>query len=66
MTTAEDVEKAVEQLPPQELARFRAWFEAFEARQFDAAIERDAQAGKVDTLADEALAARHAGRSREL
>jgi hypothetical protein len=66
MTTAEDIEKAVEQLTPRELARFRAWFEAFDARQFDAAIERDAQAGKLDTHADEALAAHRAGRSREL
>jgi hypothetical protein len=46
MTTAEDIEKAVEQLAPRELARFRAWFEAFDAAQFDAAIERDARAGK--------------------
>ena len=66
MTTAEDIEKAVEQLPPKELARFRAWFEAFDAQQFDATIERDARAGKLDTLADEALAAHRAGRSREL
>ena len=47
MTTAEDIERAVEQLAPRELARFRAWFEAFDARQFDAAIERDAHAGKA-------------------
>ena len=66
MTTAEDIEKAVEQLPPRELARFRTWFEAFDARQFDAAIERDAKAGKLDPLADEALAAHRAGHSREL
>ena len=66
MTTAEDIERAVERLAPRELARFRAWFEAFDAAQFDAAIERDARAGKLDTLADEALAAHHAGRSREL
>ena len=66
MTTAEDIEKAVERLAPRELARFRAWFEEFDARQFDAAIERDAQAGKLDAHADEALAAHRAGRSREL
>lgn len=66
MTTAEDLEKAVEQLPPHELARFRAWFEAFDAQQFDAAIERDAKAGKLEPLADEAIAAHRAGRSREL
>ena len=48
MTTAEDIEKAVEQLAPRELAQFRAWFEAFDAEQFDAAIERDARARKSD------------------
>jgi hypothetical protein len=66
MTTGEDIEKAVEQLAPHELARFRAWFEAFDAREFDAAVERDAQAGRLDAHADEALAAHRAGRSREL
>ena len=66
MTTAEDIEKAVGQLPPRELARFRAWFEAFDAQQFDAAIERDAAAGKLDSFAEEALAEHRAGRSREL
>src|ERR1700730_5353122 len=66
MTTAEDIEKAVEQLAPRELARFRAWFEAFDAEQFDAAIERDAGTGKLDALADEALAEHRAGRSRDL
>lgn len=66
MVSAEDIEKAVEQLAPRELARFRIWFEAFEARQFDDAIERDAHAGKLDALADEAHAAHIAGHSREL
>ncbi len=66
MTTAEDIEKAIERLPPHELARFRAWYEEFEAQQFDAAIERDTTAGKLDAHADEAIAAHRAGRSREL
>ncbi len=66
MTSAEDLEKAVEQLAPRELARFRAWFEAFDAAQFDLAIERDARAGKLDAYADEAIAAHRAGRSRDL
>jgi hypothetical protein len=64
MTTAEEIEKAVEQLTPRELARFRAWFETFDAQQFDAAIEGDPQAGKLDALADEALAAHRAVRPR--
>ena len=66
MTTTEDIEKAVESLAPRELARFRAWFEAFDAAQFDPAIERDAADGKLDALAQEAVAAHRAGRSREL
>jgi hypothetical protein len=65
-TTTEDIEKAVEQLAPRELARFRAWFEAFDAEQFDAAIARDISAGKLDAHADEALAAHRSGRSRDL
>jgi hypothetical protein len=66
MTTAEDIEKAVEQLPPGELARFRAWFEAFDADRFDAAIESDARAGKLDAFAEEAIAAYRAGKTRDL
>lgn len=66
MTTAEDIEKAVERLAPGELARFRAWFSAFDAAHFDAAIERDVVAGKLDAHADETLAEHRAGKSREL
>jgi hypothetical protein len=64
MKTAEDIARAIEQLDPRELARFRAWYEAFEADRFDAAIERDALAGKLDALAEEALAAHRTERYR--
>ena len=64
--TTEDIERAIEQLDARELARFRAWFDAFDADRFDAAIEGDAIAGKLDTYAEEALAAHRAGRSRDL
>jgi hypothetical protein len=64
--TSEDIEQAVEQLPPRELTRFRAWFKVFDAGQFDAAIERDALAGKLEALATEALAEHRASGSREL
>jgi hypothetical protein len=64
--TVEDIEKAVARLAPGELARFRAWFEAFEAERFDRKIERDAKAGRLDRLADEALTEFRAGRAREL
>jgi hypothetical protein len=66
MTTAKEIEKAIERLAPDELAQFRAWYETFDTAQFDAVIEHDAQAGKLDRLADEALAAHHLGQSRRL
>jgi hypothetical protein len=37
-----------------------------DTQRFDTAIERDASAGKLDVLAEEALAAHRAERSREL
>jgi hypothetical protein len=62
----EDIEKAVAKLSPEELAKFRAWFDEFEAERFDSKIERDVGTGRLDRLADEALAEHWAGRSREL
>jgi len=66
MTTAEEIERAVEQLAPQELARFRSWFEVYVADRLDAAIERDALAGRLDAFAEEAITAYRAGQSRDL
>ena len=66
MTKLEDIEKAVEQLSPEELARFRAWFEELHARLWDQQIELDIRAGKLDWLADEAEAEHAAGLTRKL
>jgi hypothetical protein len=41
MGKIEDIEKAVSELAPDELAKFRAWFEEFEATRFDEQIERE-------------------------
>ena len=66
MTKVEDIEKAISGLAPDELAQFRAWFEAFEADRFDARIERDAKSGKLDGLAEQASKDFTAGRVRNL
>jgi hypothetical protein len=66
MTKLEDIEKAVTELPADQLAKFRTWFEEFEAARFDQKIERDAKAGRLDRLAEQALADFRAGRAREL
>ena len=64
--TIEDLENAVARLPPDQLAKFRDWFEAFDAARFDDKIERDAKAGRLDRLAEQALADHAQGRAREL
>jgi hypothetical protein len=66
MTTLEDIEKAVTELPPDQLVRFRAWFEQFEAARFDQRIGRDSEAGRLDQVAEQALVDFRAGRVREL
>lgn len=64
--TLADLENAIAKLPPDELARFRAWFEEFDAARFDEKIERDAKSGKLDRLGDAALEDFRKGRAREL
>jgi hypothetical protein len=66
MTKVEDIEKAVSALPPKEFERFREWFESFEAERFDARIDEDARAGRLDALARAALDDLKAGRTRDL
>lgn len=64
--SVEELEKAVAKLPPELLAKFRAWFEEFDAARFDAQIEADANSGKLDELANAALQDFRQGRFREL
>jgi hypothetical protein len=47
MTTVEEIEKAISKLSPEQLAKFRAWFEDYDARRFDEKIERDARVRKI-------------------
>lgn len=64
--SVDELEKAVAKLPSDQLARFSAWFEKFAADAWDRQIEEDAKNGKLDKLAEEALADVKAGRFREL
>lgn len=64
--TAEEVEKAVAQLPQDQLRRFRAWYEKFDSEAWDKQIEQDLAAGKLDELAEAALADHKAGSTKNL
>ncbi|MGH9891853.1 MAG: hypothetical protein ACREA0_07710 [bacterium] len=66
MTKVEKLEGEIRKLSPVELSSFREWFAAFDAAAWDRQIEEDAKAGKLDPLADAALADHRAGRSRKL
>ncbi len=66
MTKLEEIEQAVEKLSPEELRRFRAWLDDLEERLFDEKIERDAKAGKLDSLEARALEDLKAGRTKDL
>ena len=54
--------QAVERLGKNELADFRDWFTRYDADCWDAQIERDAAAGKLDDLVSGALEDFDAGR----
>ncbi len=64
--TLETAEKAVANLSPAELAEFRKWFAEYDGELWDAQIEADARAGKLNALAQEALAEYYAGQSTEI
>jgi hypothetical protein len=66
MTAVEFLERAVATLSPAELAAFRRWFAEFDAEAWDAQIEADACADKLEAFAAEALAEYKAGKAREI
>jgi len=66
MTNVEAVEKEIEKFTPTELAEFRRWYANFDADAWDEQIEADAASGKLDALAEEALAEYEAGKAREI
>lgn len=65
MTTVPEIEQAITQLSTHDLARFREWFEEFDAQVWDRQIEADAKSGKFDKLAAQAIADFRAGRFKE-
>jgi hypothetical protein len=65
MTKLEDIEAAIAELSPEDIAKLRDWFEEFEARLFDERIERDAKAGKLDKLIADVRANHKAGRRED-
>ncbi|MEH1949784.1 MAG: hypothetical protein V7K77_22955 [Nostoc sp.] len=66
MSTLKEIEFAVSQLSPEDLAAFRAWFAEFDAAAWDKQIEKDVAAGRLDVLAEKALKHFREGRCTDL
>ena len=64
--SVQEIEKAITQLPTPELSQFAAWFEEYQADQWDQQIEADALAGRLDALGAQADQEFEAGRCRPL
>jgi hypothetical protein len=66
MSTVEQIEAAILKLSPQELSQLADWVLDLDEQRWDEQIERDIAAGKLDFLAQEALAEFEAGNCRTL
>lgn len=66
MSTVQEIQEAVSQLPQEDLAAFRGWFAEFDASLWDRQFEADVASGRLDQLAEEALQDLREGRCTDL
>jgi len=62
----QEIESAITQLPPAQVAELAAWFEQFHARLWDSQIEQDVRAGRLNSLLDETADDLESGRCEPL
>ena len=55
MQAVQELQSAVSQLSADELARFREWFDEFDAEVWDRQFEKDVKSEKLDRLANQAV-----------
>lgn len=55
MTTVHEIEKAIKNLPPQDLKEFRDWFDEYEANQWDVQFEKDIKSGKFNKIEEQII-----------
>jgi hypothetical protein len=66
MPTVEQIEAEILKLSPQELSQLADWILDLDEQRWDEQIEKDIVAGKLDFLAQEALAEFEAGNCQPL
>jgi hypothetical protein len=65
LNTIEEIERAIVTLKPQELVELYAWLDQYQ-HPFDAKIQSDFEAGRLDQMMQKALADDLNGRTRSL
>ncbi len=66
MSTIQEIEQAIRNLGPRELAALRNWFAAFDSEFWDRQMEQDVAAGRLDWLKEEAVRDLSEGRCTDL
>jgi len=66
MGKVEEIERQIQTLSAAEFSELREWLLNRDWRQWDAQIESDLSAGKLDDLASKALAEHKGGKSRPI
>jgi hypothetical protein len=66
MTTVQEIEHAIERLPGDQFSAIHDWIVEKDWEKWDAQVERDSAAGKLDFLIDEALRDTESGNTRPL
>ena len=66
MKTVAEIRQAILELPEADYARLSHWFYELDWKRWDAEIEQDARAGKLDPLVEQADQAKADGTLQEL
>lgn len=66
MSNLEQIEAAILSLPSNEFEKLRLWFLDLDYERWDEQIEQDIEDGKLEALAEEAIAEFEAGHCREI
>lgn len=64
--SVQEIEQAITQLSPAELAELSAWLADYQAKVWDDQIERDLETGRLDALLNEVDAEYEAGQAKPL
>jgi hypothetical protein len=66
MSTIEQIKTTILTLAPNEFQRLRQWFSAVDYQRWNEQLEQDILDGKLDALAEEAIAEFKAGQYQEI